>query len=93
MAEPVLRLYIAGGSTPSHRAERNLAALAATMSSCPIEIIDVLADPEAADRAGILATPTLVYEHAERPRRIIGDLSDTDRVLAFLGLQPRENPA
>ena len=53
-----------------------------------IEIIDVLASPELAEQAGILATPTLSYEHSTRPRRIVGDLSDTRRVLEFLGINP-----
>ena len=53
-----------------------------------IEIIDVLARPELAERAGILATPTLSYEHETRPRRIVGDLSDTRRILEFLGINP-----
>jgi circadian clock protein KaiB len=39
------------------------------------------------EQAGILATPTLSYEHPARPRRIIGDLSDTRRVLDFLGIE------
>ena len=53
-----------------------------------IEIIDVLARPELAEQARILATPTLTYESASRPRRIVGDLSDTKRVLEFLGIEP-----
>jgi circadian clock protein KaiB len=57
-----------------------------------IEIIDVLAKPELAEQAGILATPTLSYEHAGRPRRIVGDLSDTRRILEFLGLKPDGEP-
>lgn len=57
-----------------------------------IEIIDVLVSPERAEQAGILATPTLSYEHATRPRRIVGDLSDTKRVLEFLGIKPDGDP-
>jgi circadian clock protein KaiB len=53
-----------------------------------IEIIDVLSKPELAEQAGILATPTLSYDNGTRPRRIIGDLSDTKRVLDFLGIEP-----
>lgn len=53
-----------------------------------IEIIDVLARPELAEQAGILATPTLTYENQGRPRRVVGDLSDTRRVLEFLGIEP-----
>lgn len=52
-----------------------------------IEIIDVLARPELAEQAGILATPTLTYENQGRPRRVVGDLSDTRRVLEFLGIE------
>lgn len=57
-----------------------------------IEIIDVLAKPELAEQAGILATPTLSYENAGRPRRIVGDLSDTKRILEFFGINPDGEP-
>ena len=57
-----------------------------------IEIIDVLANPEVAEQAGILATPTLSYECAGRPRRIVGDLSDTKRILEFFGINPDGEP-
>jgi circadian clock protein KaiB len=49
--------------------------------------------PELAEKAGILATPTLAYEHPERSRRIVGDLGDTKRVLEFLGIELKGNPA
>lgn len=52
-----------------------------------VEIIDVLDKPELAEKAGVIATPTLSYEHSARPRRIVGDLSDTRRVLDFLGIE------
>lgn len=54
-----------------------------------VEIIDVLTKPELAEEAGIIATPTLSYEHSVRPRRIVGDLSDAKRVLEFLGIEIR----
>lgn len=54
-----------------------------------VEIIDVLIRPELAERAGVIATPTLSYENSIRPRRIVGDLSDTKRVLEFLGIETR----
>jgi circadian clock protein KaiB len=86
----VLRLYIAGNSSSSRRAEQNVMRLRKHMAAAAleIEIIDVLATPELAERAGILATPTLSYEHETRPRRIVGDLSDIRRVLEFLGINP-----
>jgi circadian clock protein KaiB len=86
----VLRLYIAGNSSSSRRAEQNVMHLRKFMNAgaWQIEIIDVLAKPELAEQAGILATPTLTYENQDRPRRIVGDLSDTRRVLEFLGIEP-----
>jgi circadian clock protein KaiB len=83
-----LRLYIAGDSVVSQKAQENLQRLCQRYSAA-IEtiIIDVLSEPGLADTARILATPTLVYEHSTRSKRIIGDLSDTDKVIEFLGLQ------
>lgn len=89
MAELVLRLYIAGNSTSSRRAEQNLHSLKTSLNSdaWDVEIIDVLRSPELAEQAGVIATPTLSYEYSGRPRRIIGDLSDKKRVLEFLGIE------
>lgn len=56
-------------------------------------MIDVQQRPELAERAGILATPTLAYEHADRSRRIVGDLGDTKRVLEFLGIEQKGESA
>lgn len=89
MAELVLRLYIAGNSASSRRAEQNLQRILAVIRSegWGVEIIDVLSKPDLAEKAGVIATPTLSYEHSIRPRRIVGDLSDAKRVLEFLGIE------
>ena len=91
MTELLLRLYVAGNSTTSRRAEQNLLHLRALTKSetWRVEVIDVLKKPDLAEQAGILATPTLSYENSTRPRRIIGDLSDAKRVLEFLGIEPK----
>jgi circadian clock protein KaiB len=92
--EPVLRLYVAGTSGTARKAQRQLADLQAVIApGWKFEVIDVVANPELAEKAGILATPTLSYEHTERPRRIVGDLSNTKRVLEFLGIEPKGKPA
>jgi circadian clock protein KaiB len=92
VTERLLRLYIAGHSATSRRAEKNLIYLRSFLRpEWHVEVVDVLKNPELADHAGILATPTLSYEHPERPRRVIGDLSDTKRVLEFLGIEPKGN--
>ncbi len=94
MTEPVLRLYVAGTSASARRAEKQLDELRALIKSpCNVEVIDVLQQPELAERARILATPTLSYEHLDRSRRIVGDLSDSKRVLEFLGIERMGKPA
>jgi circadian clock protein KaiB len=95
VTEPLLRLYIAGSSAVSHRAEQNLRQLQRLIKpqGWDVEIIDVLAQPERAEQARILATPTLSYEHPVRPRRIVGDLSDTKSVLDFLGIELKRDTA
>jgi circadian clock protein KaiB len=86
--EPILRLYVAGTSATARRAEKQLSDLRALIRpGCKIEVVDVLERPELAEKAGILATPTLSYEHRDRSRRIVGDLSDARRVLTFLGIE------
>ena len=95
MNEPLLRLYIAGNSAISRRAEQNLSRLQELIKpqGWEAEVVDVLAQPERAEHARILATPTLSYEHPVRPRRIVGDLSDTKSVLDFLGIELKRDTA
>lgn len=85
-----LRLYVAG-QTP-----RSLTAFANLKQICEehlkgrykIEIIDLLENPKLAKGDQILAIPTLVRKLPEPVRKIIGDLSNTERVLVGLDLRP-----
>lgn len=92
MAARLLRLYVAGNSASSRRARQNLERLRASLDSrgWDVETVDVLDRPDLAESARIIATPTLSYEDASRARRIIGDLSDTLRVLEFLGIDEED---
>lgn len=93
MTNYVLRLYVAGASATARRAEKQLAELQAHVQPhWKVEVIDVQERPELAERAGILATPTLVYEDSQHSRRIVGDLGDTKRVLEFLGIESKGKP-
>jgi circadian clock protein KaiB len=85
-----LRLYVAGQSRQSLQAFANLKKLCEThlTGNYEIEIIDLVAHPSLARRDDIVAIPTLVRRRPEPLRKIIGDLSDTERVLAALRLQP-----
>lgn len=87
-----LRLYVAG-QTP-----KSLAAFANLKKICEehlpgqyeIEVIDLLKKPQLASGDQILAIPTLVRKLPEPIKKIIGDLSNTERVLVGLDLREQK---
>ncbi len=87
----LLRLYVAGQTPRSVLAFANLRQICEEhLAGCyQIEVIDLQAQPELAREDQILAIPTLVRALPEPVRRIIGDLSHTERVLVGLDLKPR----
>jgi len=86
-----LRLYVAG-QTP-----KSIVALANLKRICDehmngqytIEVIDLMENPQLAQKDQIVAIPTLVRELPSPLKRIIGDLSNTDRVLVGLDVIPQ----
>lgn len=86
-----LRLYVAG------QTQKSLAALANLKRVCEehlagryeIEVIDLLQQPQLAAGDQILAIPTLVRRLPSPIKRIIGDLSNTEKVLVGLDIRPR----
>ncbi len=85
-----LKLYIAGQTPRSVIALRNLRRIAEEHldGRYQIEVIDLLENPQLAKGDQILAVPTLVKDLPLPVRKIIGDLSDTERVLVGLDLKP-----
>jgi circadian clock protein KaiB len=85
-----LRLYVAGQSPKSLRAFANLTRICEEHldSRYDIEIVDLLDNPQLAAGDEIVAIPTLVRRLPAPMRKIIGDLSDSDRVLIGLQLRP-----
>jgi len=85
-----LRLYVAGQTAKSVLALKNLKRICEEhlKGQYSIEVIDLLIDPQLAEGDQILAIPTLVRKLPEPVRTIIGDLSNTDRVLIGLDLRP-----
>jgi circadian clock protein KaiB len=85
-----LRLYVAGQTARSIAALSNLRALCEThlMGRYRIEVVDLLVNPQLSRDDEILAVPTLVRKLPEPVRKIIGDLSGTERVLVGLQLRP-----
>ena len=86
-----LRLYTAGQSPNSLTALHNLKRLCDEhlTGRYQIEVIDLLKDPRLAKDDQIVAVPTLMRKLPEPLRRIIGDLSDTERTLVGLQLRPK----
>ena len=87
----VLRLYVAGQTPKSQLAFTNLKQICEDhlRGGYEIEIIDLLENPQLASGDQILAVPTLVRRLPEPIKKIIGDLSNTERVLVGLDLQER----
>lgn len=85
-----LRLYVAGQTAKSIRAFANLSELCDQhlKGRYQIEVIDLLEHPEMARGDQIVALPTLVIKLPQAVRQLIGDLSNTDRVLVGMALQP-----
>jgi circadian clock protein KaiB len=85
-----LRLYVAGQSPKSLRAIANLQILCERHlpGRFEIEVIDLVEQPSLAQGDDILAIPTLVRRLPAPVRKIIGDLSNTERVLVNLQLAP-----
>ncbi len=86
----MMRLYVAGQSARSQAAITNLRKICDTHmpGRCTIEVIDLMRNPERAKADQIVAIPTLVRRLPIPVRRIIGDLSATDKVLLSLELSP-----
>jgi circadian clock protein KaiB len=87
-----LRLYVAGQTPKSLAAFANLKRICEEhlAGKYHITVIDLLLNPTLARGDQILAIPTLVRKLPEPMRKIIGDLSNTERVLVGLDLRPRE---
>src|SRR5512143_299086 len=88
-----LRLYVAGQTPRSLAAFRNLKKICEDRlkGEYRIEVIDLLDNPQLAKGDQILAIPTLVRKLPTPIKKIIGDLSNTERVLVGLNLYPKED--
>ena len=87
-----LRLYVAGQTPKAVRAFANLRTICEEhlAGRYTIEVIDLLEDPQLGRGDQILALPTLVRKLPTPIKRIIGDLSNVERVLVGLDLRPRQ---
>ncbi len=91
-ANGLLRLYIAGDAPGARRALANrLRIMEELAGEVEIQVVDVLAHPDEAERTGILATPTLSDESTTPPRRLIGDISNIAQVLDYFGYRKKDS--
>ena len=95
MPNYILKLYISGNSPRAQAAIANLKRICEEdlAGRYSLEIVDVLENPGAAETDKILATPTLVKQLPPPLRRVIGDLSDKDKVLLGLEVRTRRGDA
>lgn len=86
----LLRLFVTGSTRKSARAITNLKRIcdAHAAAGYHLEVVDLYQEPGAAQGEQILAAPTLIKKLPPPVRRLIGDMSDEQRVLKGLDLQP-----
>ncbi len=87
----ILKLYIVGSNAASELALQNIQEIIAQESKTvfQLEVIDVVKNPQLAEDDKIMAVPTLIRKLPEPLRKIIGDLSDKEKVLLGLNLIPQ----
>ena len=87
----VLRLYITGSTPNSMKAIANIKTLCEEMLSgrYAMKVVDIYQDPGLASEDQVVAIPTLVKASPLPRRRLVGDMSSRERVLAGLGLVAR----
>lgn len=87
-----MKLYVAGSSPRAEVAIANLRRICEEdlRGQYSLDIIDVQQQPELAENDRILATPTLIKQLPPPLRRVIGDLSDKEKVLLGLEVRARE---
>jgi circadian clock protein KaiB len=88
----VLRLYVSGMTLRSMNAIENVKRVCeeTLLGSCELEVIDIRQHPEAAKEAQVIAAPTLVKKLPLPLRKLIGDMSKTERLLVGLDVVPKE---
>jgi circadian clock protein KaiB len=85
-----LCLYVAGTNQNSSIAIENLMRLRdfELRDRCDVQIVDIYQQPELASRDGVIAAPTLVKLEPAPRKTFVGNLSDSARLLAGLGIRP-----
>jgi circadian clock protein KaiB len=93
LAKYVLRLYVAGMTPKSTRAIANVKRICNEhlAGRYELEVIDIYQQPKLAKGEQIIAAPTLIKKLPLPLRRLIGDMSDTERFLVGIDLKPKNS--
>jgi circadian clock protein KaiB len=88
----VLRLYVTGMTPKSTLAIANVQKLCEKYLEgyYELKVIDIYQQPQLAKGEQIIATPTLIKKLPLPPRKLIGNMSDTERFLVGIGMKPKE---
>jgi circadian clock protein KaiB len=88
----VLRLYVAGMTPKSLQAVENIKRISEEHleGRYELEVIDISQQPEVLKKHNLIATPTLIKELPKPIRRLIGDLSNKERIIVGLNLKPKD---
>ena len=88
----VLRLYVTGSTPRSTRAIQNIRALCEEhlQGHYDLQVIDIYQQPGSAGKEQIIAAPTLIKSLPAPLRKLVGDLSDSEKVLAGLDVRPKQ---
>jgi circadian clock protein KaiB len=91
MENYVLRLYVSGATQRSVTAIENIKEICEThlKGRYDLQVIDIYQQPELAGAAQIIAAPTLIKQLPLPLRKVLGDLSETEKVLVGLDLIPK----
>ena len=85
----IFRLYVAGNSTRSRLAITNVREICERYlaNNYELDVVDVYQQPEVTRAADVIALPTLIKELPLPPRKFVGDMSDTERIVVGLKLR------
>ena len=88
----VLQLYITGDTGLSRKAIAEVKRIVSEdlKDNCRLDIVDLLLNPGEAERYNIMVTPTLIRTHPKPEKKIIGDLSNKEKLLTGLDLTRRQ---
>ena len=88
----VLKLYVTGATARSSRAIENIRAFCEEhlKDRYELEVIDIYQHPEILEKDQVLAAPTLIKQLPPPLRKLIGDMSDEEKILVGLNIKPRD---